>query len=106
MKVGDKVKVIDKKSAYFGKVGEIVDFFHYVEFSSLKNIVSPIVSFGLDFMRTAFPERDLELVEEAKPPVYHLDLSLEDMNALAELGKMKDNLELLERLLKRAKGEE
>lgn len=92
MKVGDKVKVIDEKSTRFGQVGKI-------EYIRKKSAI--YVDFG-EFVHV-FDESEIELFVE--PKVYHLDLSLEDMNALAELGKMKDNLELLERLLKRAKGE-
>jgi len=93
MKIGERVKVINPITIHYNRIGIVTgideEFGISVSFNKREGYL--------------FPQKYLKLVEE--PKVYHLDLSLEDMNALAELGKMKDNLELLERLLKRAKGE-
>lgn len=93
MKVGDIVNVINKQSKFFGYVGRIVE--EDKELFTVELICDKFKSNYQVFNKT----------EVGIEKIYHLDLSLEDMNALAELGKMKDNLGLLERLLKRAKSE-
>ena len=89
MQVGDKVRVINKTTAHYGKEGIITSLYEH-DF---------VVVYFEGETTYLFPQEYLLSLE----PKFILELTQEEYQAFSELLKMKANLELLEKLEKRIK---